>query len=83
MPEEWRQLAILWSLGANPTGKLRAFKARCQEGRYRVIHMTRAANKALGHNRINLSEGLKQLLQKSLENIKVVEETTRTLKLEN
>lgn len=45
--------------------------------------MTRAANKALGHNRINLSEGLKQLLQKSLENIKVVEETTRTLKLEN
>ena len=54
-----------------------------RRGRYRVIHMTRAANKALGHNRINLSEGLKQLLQKSLENIKVVEETTRTLKLEN
>ena len=43
--------------------------------------MTRAANKALGHNRINLLEGLKQL-QKSLENIKL-EETSRTLKLEN
>ena len=52
-----------------------------RRGRYRVIHMTRAANKALGHNRINLSEGLKQL-QKSLENIKL-EETSRTLKLEN
>ena len=52
-----------------------------RRGRYRVIHMTRAANKALGHNRINLLEGLKQL-QKSLENIKL-EETSRTLKLEN
>ena len=53
-----------------------------RRGRYRVIHMPRAANKALGHNRINLSEGLLPTAKISGE-YKSGEETTRTLKLEN